>query len=204
MGEGDELNVENARGGRRALQFAAGVNVLLAIGLFAGGFLAHSSGLLANALDNASDVGVYLLTLFAMARGVAWKTRAATLSGAMLLVLAVLVLVEVARRALTGVDPLGPAMMIAAVLAAFGNLLTLRILHRDRKKDVNLRAAWKYSTNDFLANGGVLLAGLLVFLTKTPWPDLVIGLAIALYAAKSGIDIVRDARATRKEAAAAG
>lgn len=189
-----DVAVDNTREGRRALALAAGLNVLLATGLFASGILAGSSGLLANGLDNASDIAVYILAFFAMTRGPTWKTRAATIAGIMLLVMGALVLTEVARRAVFGVEPVGAVMLIAAVLAALINLVCLRILRKGRRQDVTLRAAWTYSTNDFLANGGVLLAGGLVLLTKSPWPDIIIGILIALYAAKSGIEIMRDAR----------
>ena len=38
---------------------------------------------------------------------------------------------------------------------------------------------WTFSTNDLLANVGVLAAGLLVAWLGRPWPDLAVGFAIA-------------------------
>lgn len=189
----EEVEVKNTRQGRRALAVAAVLNVVLAIGLIVAGILADSSGLLANGLDNGSDVAVYVLALFAFTRGAAWKARAARVAGVMLLVLAVVLMVEVARRVVVGAEPVGVAMMAAALAAAAINGVCLAILRKNRRGDVNMRAAWIYSANDFLANGGVLVAGILVLTTGKTWPDLVVGLAVAAFAVKSGIDILRDA-----------
>lgn len=56
------------------------------------------------------------------------------------------------------------------------------------------RMRWTFSINDLLANLGVLAAGRLVAWLGRAWPDVVVGLAIALLAAKGGIEILSDAR----------
>jgi Co/Zn/Cd efflux system component len=43
-----------------------------------------------------------------------------------------------------------------------------------------MKASWIFSANDVIANVGVILAGLLVTATSSRYPDLVIGLIIAL------------------------
>ena len=59
---------------------------LLSVALGIAGFLADSSALLANALDNASDAAVYLLSFIAVGRAAYLKRRAGRLSGVLLLV----------------------------------------------------------------------------------------------------------------------
>lgn len=198
----DELDVAHTREGRRTLVIVTVLNAVLAAGLFSGGILADSSSLLANGLDNTSDVAVYLLALFAMTRGPGWQARAGGVAGVMLIVLGAVFIIEAIRRAIVGAEPVGLTMMVAAVAAALVNILCLRILAHNRGGDVTLRAAWTYSTNDFLASAGVLVAGGLVWFTRSPWPDIVVGLAIAAYAIKSGIGILRDARGIPSEAPA--
>lgn len=183
---------------RRPLAVALWLNVGLAAGLLAGGLVAASSGLTANALDNTSDAVVYGLSYFAVTRGSAWRARAARLSGVMLLILSGGVLVDVGRRALEGGDPIGTAMVVITLIAAGVNLASLKLLHRVRFGNVNLRAAWTFSINDLVANVGVLVAGLLVAWLGQAWPDLVVGFAIALVAAKGGTDILMDARRTAR------
>lgn len=184
---------------RRALALTALLNVALAVGLTIAGLIATSSGLLANALDNASDAAVYAIAYAAQKRGAAWKTRAARVSGVMLLVLCFAVLGDVARRFFSGAEPVGPLMMATTVAAAVVNVGCLRLLHRLRRKDVSMRAAWTFSINDLAANLGILLAGALVAWTGQAWPDLVIGLLISIIAAKGGVEILRDAHRVSRD-----
>lgn len=186
---------------RRALRTALWLNVGLSASLLVAGLLADSSGLLANALDNTSDAVVYAISLYAVSRGARWKTRAATLSGVMLLVLAAGVLADVARRFVAGAEPVGGIIIGMTVVAAIVNVACLRVLHGTRGDDVNLRAAWTFSINDLASNLGVLVAGVLVAWLGRPWPDLVVGLLIALVAAKGGVEILADARRTRRASA---
>jgi Co/Zn/Cd efflux system component len=58
---------------------------------------------------------------------------------------------------------------------------------------VNIRAANTFSLNDFASNGGILIAGGLVWWLGSNWPDLVVGVAVAGIAAWGGIGILRDA-----------
>lgn len=179
---------------RKALLAVLVLNVVLVVGLAIGGRAADSSGLIANALDNASDVAVYAITLVALGRSARWKTAAASVSGVLLLVFGIGVLVDTVRRFATGSEPIGPVMMAMAVAAGMINWTCVRLLRPWRHEDVNLRAAETYSVNDFAANAGVLVAGMLVAWTGTRWPDLIVGLAVVAIAAYGGIQIVRDAR----------
>ena len=179
---------------RRVLWLILVLNLLLTGFLAVAGVWADSSGLIANALDNASDAAVYAISLFAVGRSLRWKRIAATSSGVLLLIFALGVLGDTVRRFVTGSEPIGPTMITAAVIAAAVNLLCLRLLARLQKQDVNLRAAQTFSVNDFISNGGVLVAGGLVAWTGQVWPDLLVGLAVAAIAMKGGVDILRDAR----------
>jgi Co/Zn/Cd efflux system component len=180
------------------LAVALWLNVGLATGLLAGGLVAASSGLTANALDNTSDAMVYGLSYFAVKRGAAWRKRAAQVSGVMLLILAGGVLLDVGRRVFEGGEPIGVAMVVITLIAAGVNLACLKLLHRVRSGNVNLRAAWTFSINDLLANVGVLVAGLLVAWLGQAWPDLVVGVVIALVAGKGGVEILMDANRTER------
>ena len=41
-----------------------------------------------------------------------------------------------------------------------------------------MRASWIFTRSDVIANVGVVLAGLLVLVTNSRWPDLIVGAAI--------------------------
>lgn len=178
---------------RKILQIVLVLNVALVVALTITGGLADSSGLIANAVDNASDVAVYAISLFAVGRSVRLKRLAAAASGVLLLIFALGVLVDTIRRVVIGSEPIGPMMMTMAVIAAAVNLLCLKLLTGLKGRDVNLRAAETFSINDFVSNGGVLVAGALVAWTGQRWPDLLVGLGVVVIAAKGGFDILRDA-----------
>lgn len=190
-GEG-ELHLETAEE-RSTLWVVLWLNVGLAGGFFVVGYLADSNSLIANGLDNSSDALVYVLSLLALTRTRTWKRNAARLSGILLLVLAGGVIADAIRRFVEGSEPGGIIMMAMAAVAAMVNLACLRLLQKLQQKDVNLRAATTFSFNDFVANGGIILAGIVVMLTGSNWPDLVVGVAVAGIALYGGIDILRDA-----------
>ena len=180
---------------RRTLWIVLLLNAAIAAGFFVTGLIGDSSALIANGVDNLSDTAVYALSLVALTHGKTWKTRAATASGVMLLIFAGGILVDVGRRYLQGSEPIGPTMMIMSAVAGVVNYICLRLLQRLKEKDVNLRAATTFSFNDFISNGGILIAGLLVLWLGANWPDLLVGLATAIIALKGGVEILRDARA---------
>jgi cobalt-zinc-cadmium efflux system protein len=178
---------------RRTLWIVLALNVAIAIAFFGTGILADSSALIANGLDNSSDAVVYALSLLALSRSQKWKRAAARVSGVMVLIFAVGVILDVGRRFVEGSEPGGWLMMAMAAVAAVVNLLSLRLLQKIQDKDVNLRAATTFSFNDFISNGGIIIAGVIVLFTGANWPDLLVGIAVAGVAVYGGIDILRDA-----------
>ena len=183
---------------RRTLWIVLLLNAAIAAGFFMTGLIGDSSALIANGVDNLSDTAVYALSLIALSQGRTWKTRAATVSGVMLLIFAVGILIDVGRRYIQGSEPIGPTMMVMSAIAGVVNYVCRCLLQKLKQPDGNLRAAATFSFNDFISNGGILIAGALVLWLGTNWPDLLVGLATALIAIKGGIEILRDARAETK------
>lgn len=184
---------------RRTLWIVLWLNVAIAAGFFVGGYFADSNALLANGLDNSSDAIVYGLSLLALSRSGSWKRGAARFSGIMLLIFAGGVVADAVRRFLEGSEPGGILMIAMAAVAGVVNLYCLRLLQTMRDKDVNLRAATTFSFNDFLSNGGIIVAGIVVLLTGANWPDLLVGVAVAGIALYGGIDILRDAHSDKHD-----
>lgn len=160
--------------------------------------MADSSALIANALDNLSDTAVYALSWMAVDKSAQKRRAAAQFSGVMLVVFAAAVLLDALRRPFFDPAPIGATMIVMAALAAAVNLLCLHLLTRLRTDDVNLRAAQTFSVNDFFSNGGIIVAGVLVWWTGSWIPDVIVGLLVAGVAMRGGMAILHDADARDK------
>jgi cation diffusion facilitator family transporter len=189
--EAPEVKTEQER---RVLRIALGLNAAMAVIGGLAGWIAQSTGLLADALDMLSDATAYAIALLAIGRSAVFKIRAATLSGGILLVLGLGVLFEVGRRLIYGAEPLSEWMIGTAILSLVVNLTVLRLLAPMRSGEVHLRATWLFTRADVVANLGVIFAGLLILWLGVPYPDYVIGTLIGLYVVKEAVEILRDAR----------
>lgn len=179
---------------RRILWVALALNAAMAVIGGVAGWIAQSTGLLADALDMLSDASAYAIGLVAIGRSARFKANAATISGGVLLLLGLGVLVEVGRRMLHGSEPASGWMIGIAVLSLIVNLTVLRMLKPFQKGEVHLRASWIFTRADVAANIGVVVSGLLVALTGTRYPDLVIGTLIGLYVMREAVEILTEAR----------
>ena len=189
-----DIEIKNRSEAKVLWQLLA-INAVMFLIEFVIGWLAQSTGLIADSLDMLADAGVYSIGLYAVGRSLRAKTHAATISGVFQLALAILVVVDVLRRYVVGSEPLGMLMIGVALVALLANLACLALLAKHRNGEVHMRASWIFSTNDVLANLGVILAGVLVYATGSRTPDLLIGLIIALLVGRGGVQILREARA---------
>lgn len=179
---------------RRILLIALGLNALMAVVGGLAGWAAQSTGLLADGLDMLSDATAYAIGLMAIKRSLQFKRRAAALSGVLLLILGIGLLVEVFRRAVSGSEPLGPLIVLTAVLSLIVNVVVLRLLRPLREGDVHLRAVWIFTRADIVANLGVILSGGVVMATGWRYADLIVGGLIGLYVCKEALEILSEAR----------
>ena len=85
-------------------------------------------------------------------------------------------------------------MVAVGVAALFANTLCLYLIASHRKGEIHMRASWIFSKNDVIANLGVILGGILVYLLGSRIPDLLIGSLISLLVIRGGIEIVKDSR----------
>jgi len=159
------------------------------------GLIAQSTGLIADSLDMLADAAVYGISLYAVGRAHSLQLKAARLSGYMQLVLAVGAMSEVLRRFYFGSEPESSLMMIIAFIALVANVSCLVLLSKHREGKVHMKASWIFSTNDVLANIGVIIAGALVAWTKSSIPDLVIGSVIALIVLRGSWAILKMSKA---------
>jgi Co/Zn/Cd efflux system component len=173
------------------LRVLLAINAAMFVVEVVSGWLAQSTGLLADSLDMFADAAVYGLALYAVGRTPALKLRAAHASGGLQLALALGAFAEVARRAAAGSAPAPPAMVGVGGLALAANVACLRLVARHRDAGAHMKASYIFSANDVLANIGVIVAGALVSATGSRLPDLVVGTAIAAVVLAGAVRILR-------------
>jgi cation diffusion facilitator family transporter len=176
---------------RSTIRAALILNVTMAVVGAMAGWLAQSTGILADALDMLTDAMAYALALMAITRGLVFKKNAARWSGAVLVVLGAGIVAEVTRRWYVGSEPIGPVMMGYAVASFSVNLYVLIRLAKFRRREVHLRASYICTRADVLANIAIFISGGLVAVTHLPLIDLIVGLALGLYVLKEAIEILR-------------
>ena len=176
---------------RRALWAALAINASFFVTEFGAGILADSMGLVADSLDMLADTVVYALSLMAVGAAASRKHQIARWSGYFQFGLAVVGLGEVIRRFLgAGGIPDVPTMIGIAALALLGNVATLLILRRVRNGEAHMEASWIFTSNDIKVNALVILSGGLVYITRSPIPDLVVGGFIFLIVARGAWQIL--------------
>jgi Co/Zn/Cd efflux system component len=161
---------------KRTLLWVFAINAGFFVAETLAAVLSHSMGLLADGLDMLADAFVYGLALAAIGRSTERKRGVAHVSGYLQLGLAILGLAEVVRRTLYPVESPSPlTMVVVSAFALAGNLACLYLLRKARDGEAHMQASWVFTSNDAKANVGVMLAAVLVAVTGTRWPDLVIG-----------------------------
>ena len=176
---------------RRTLWLALGINGGMFVAEAVGGYVADSSGLIADSLDMFADAAVYGIALYGVGKAASGQRRAARISGWLQLVLAIGALSEVVRRALAGSEPESTLMMGVAAVALVANATTMWLLARHRQGGAHMKASWIFTTNDVLANCGVIAAGALVLMTNSSIPDLVVGAIIGFIVLTGAVRIMR-------------
>lgn len=163
----------------RTLRLLLAINAVMFVVELAVAWVAESTGLLADSLDMFADAAVYGLALYAVGRSAAAKLRTAHVAGWLQAALALGALAEVVRRFVVGSAPESPLMIGMAAVALVANAACLWLVSRHREGGAHMQASTIFSANDVIANIGVIVAGVLVAVTASPYPDLVIGAIIA-------------------------
>ncbi len=196
--DGSELE-EAAELERQTLWILVAINGAMFLAEAFAGWRGESTGLLADSLDMLADASVYGIALYAVSRSRRFQTSAATASGVVQIALGFGVLFEVVRRFLFGSDPVSMLMMAVGTLALVANVSCLLLLAKHREGGIHMRAAWIFSTNDVIANIGVIISGGLVLYLGSRLPDLVIGALISVVVIRGGLQIWLEAEEAREE-----
>lgn len=176
---------------RRVLMAVIAINaVMFGVEMIAG-HAAGSMALQADALDFLADAATYGLSLAVIGMPLATRAGAAFLKGLSLALMAVWVLGSTVWQVFVTGVPEAAVMSGVGVLAFAANVASVLLLLRYRDGDSNVRSVWLCSRNDAIGNVAVIGAGGLVWLTTTPWPDLIVAAGLAGLFLSSSVQILR-------------
>ena len=169
------------------------INAVMFVVELASGLLAKSTALLSDSLDNLGDAATYGLSLYAVSRSPRAKAKVALFKGALIMTAGVFVLIQLGYRIARPEVPVFETMGIVSLLALAANAVCLALLWKHRTEDVNMSSVWQCSRNDIASNLAVFVAAGGVWLARSPWPDLVVGLALAALFLRSAVRVIKDA-----------
>ncbi len=200
---GDNVCFDGAsRQYRRALWWVIVINAVMFLVEMTAGALAGSQALQADALDFLGDTATYSLSLWVLGRPLSTRATAALFKGFTLAAMGIWVLGFTLYNSLVLGVPSAEVMGVVGALALAANLAAVVILMRYRDGDANVRSVWLCSRNDAVGNVAVMVAALLVGLTGTAWPDILVAVLMASLFLRSATQIIRQAMRERREAAA--
>jgi Co/Zn/Cd efflux system component len=98
------------------------------------------------------------------------------------------------HHAFTGSVPHAEVMGGIGLLALAANLAVAGLLYRYRTADSQAMSVWLCTRNDCIANLAVMAAGAGVWMSRTPWPDILVAAVIACLGLSSAAWVIRQAQ----------
>src|SRR5574344_2336640 len=81
--------------------------------------------------------------------------------------------------------------IIISILALIGNGLCLYLLQKSKSKEAHMQASMIFTSNDVIVNLGVIVAGGLVYLTNSKYPDLIVGTIVFFIVGQGAFKILK-------------
>lgn len=169
-----------------------------------GAIISGSLALLADAGHMLTDAtGVTIALIASLIAGLAPTSKrtfgylrveilAALANGIILGVIAVVIFVQAIARFGTEVEVQSGPMLIAAIIGAVANLVSLLILQAGQKESLNVRGAYLEVLGDLLGSVLVIAAGLVIMFTGWNPADQIASILIAVLIFPRAISLLRD------------
>ncbi len=171
---------------RKALLVAALLNFVMMFIEVGGALYANSIALMADAIDFLEDSITYVLAIALIGLGHRPRAVFGFLTAFLMFVPGVWIGWKTIEQLFYGLPPDPVPMGAVGLLALAVNLYCAFILLPHRKGDSAHQGVWLSTRNDAIANIAIVLAAVATAFSGTVWPDVIVGLGIAvlnLYAA---------------------
>jgi len=156
---------------------------------FAVALLIGSVSLFADSVDFLEDASVNFLILAAFDWSARSRANLGRLLAGVLLVPGLATLWMAWHKFNVPLAPAPTPLSLAGAGALAVNLSAALMLARYRRGSSLLRAAFLSARNDVLANIAIIAAGLVTVFYRSAWPDLIVGLGIALLNADAAREV---------------
>lgn len=179
------------------------LNIVITVAQVIGGLVSGSLSLLSDALHNFSDVISLTVSYIAsklskqkasIHRTFGYKRAeilAAFINASTLTIVAVLLIIEAIKRFKNPQEVESGLVIWLSLIAIIGNGLSVLLLRKDSKNNINMRSAYLHLITDMLASVAVLIGGLLMKYYQMFWVDSLLTLLIALYLIWVGYDLLK-------------
>lgn len=179
---------------RRVLWVALILNTIMFVVESAAGYISKSAALQADAVDFLGDALNYISALYVLNKSLKWRSGAALIKGGVIGLFGIFVLGNTLYHWLHGVIPAAGVMGFVGLLALVVNISCAFLLFKFRKGDSNRSSVWICSRNDAIANILVIIAGVVVYYSGSPLPDLIVSFIIASMALIGATQIICKAK----------
>ena len=185
------MTANTASLGRNALIIAFIINLIMMAIDLTYGLMMNSASLLSDAANNSGDAFILGSSILVLSSTTAVKNRIALLKGIIMTAFGLWAFYYV-YLGIIGMSQLtGGIISLVGVISLIGNSSVAFMMHKHQHKDINFKSAFICCRNDAFASTGIILAGLLVMLLGSFWPDIIIGAVIATIVCHGGIKIIR-------------
>jgi Co/Zn/Cd efflux system component len=160
-----------------------------------------SVSLFADSADFLEDTSVNFLTAVALGWSATWRARLGMALAGILLVPGIATLWMAWQKFMAPFPPAPIPLSVTGLGALIVNLSCAFMLVRFRAHSGSLtRAAFLSARNDAIANVAIIAAGLVTAYTLSGWPDLIVGLGIAVLNADAAREVWSAAREEHRQA----
>jgi cobalt-zinc-cadmium efflux system protein len=184
-------------------RFVTLLNLVITLAEFLGGLVSGSLALLSDAVHNLSDTISIMISYFAFKISKRdhdfshtfgyhrAEILAAFVNATALLIISIFLIVEAIKRFYSPAEIKGYLMLIVATIGLLANLLSVVLLHRGQKDNINIRSSYLHLMGDTFSSIGVILGGIAIVLWQVYWIDPLITFLVALYIMRESISIIR-------------
>lgn len=186
------------------LKFGIMLSSLILAAELAGGLLANSLALLADAGHVFADVIALSLSWYGVKQAERPASHSMTfgyhrvgvliaiVNALSILAIALVIFYEAFHRLQQPPEVNSPLMLAVAVVGLGVNLFVASWLRKEQKANINVRSAFWHALGDALASTGVILGGTIILLTGLFVVDPIISIAIGLIIVLAAWSILRD------------